>query len=152
LDPLFAELLPEFDQLPRHQTRTLEEQSSDSDSLFVDSTVPVALVGTSYSANPKWNFDGALRQALGSDLLNFAEDGQGPLLPMLKFLQSEELREAPPQWVIWEFPERYLPLPNDLSEFDPTWVAQLKASGAPRQDLAARPGALRAQARQSDWR
>jgi alginate O-acetyltransferase complex protein AlgJ len=152
LDPLFAELLPPPDPLPRHQTRTLEEPSAGGDdALFADTRVPVALVGTSYSANSKWNFAGALRQALGSDLLNFAEDGQGPLLPMLKFLQSDEFREAPPQWVIWEFPERYLPLPNDLSEFDPSWIAQLKSAGAPRQHLAdeslARPGALRASAR-----
>ncbi|MNY75544.1 hypothetical protein D3C86_2148470 [compost metagenome] len=47
---------------------------------------------------------------------------------MLKYLQSDELKNAAPQLVIWEFPERYLPMANDLSDFDPTWIAELKGS------------------------
>ena len=37
----------------------------------------VGLVGTSYSANPNWNFVGALKEALHSDVVNYAEDGHG---------------------------------------------------------------------------
>ena len=96
----------------------------------------MALVGTSYSADERWNFAGALRQALGSDLVNFAEDGRGPLLPMLKFLQSDDFKNAPPRLVIWEFPERYLPIAYDLSEFDAEWIAQLKAAGRQDKHLA----------------
>ncbi len=136
LDPLFAELLPPPDQLPRHSTRLREEQAAASDTLFADNEVPVALVGTSYSADVRWNFAGALRQALGSDLLNFAEDGQGPILPMLKFLQSDELRNSPPRLVIWEFPERYLPMAYDLGEFDADWIARLRAAGSQGRQLA----------------
>jgi alginate O-acetyltransferase complex protein AlgJ len=137
LDPLFAELLPEPDRLQPRQTRPAEPMTAaGDDALFGDSQVPVALVGTSYSANPNWNFAGALRQALGSDLLNYAEDGRGPILPMLKYLQSEELENAAPQWVIWEFPERYLPMANDLSSFDSAWIGQLKQS-APRGERVA---------------
>ncbi|WP_263141266.1 alginate O-acetyltransferase [Pseudomonas sp. RIT-PI-AD] len=127
LDPLFAELMPAQDQLQQRETRALED-SDGGDALFAESDMPVTLVGTSYSANPKWNFAGALRQALQRDLSNHAEDGHGPILPMLKYLQSDELKNAAPQLVIWEFPERYLPMANDLSEFDPAWIAQLKAS------------------------
>ncbi|SDG85500.1 alginate O-acetyltransferase complex protein AlgJ [Pseudomonas benzenivorans] len=125
LDPLFAELLPAPDPLQKHQTRAVD-QASGADALFADSELPVTLVGTSYSANPNWNFAGALRQHLQRDLSNHAEDGHGPLLPMLKYLQSEELKNAAPQLVIWEFPERYLPMANDLSDFDPAWIAELK--------------------------
>lgn len=141
LDPLFAELLPEPDRIQPRTTRAAAEGDANSDdALFADTRVPVALVGTSYSANPRWNFAGALRQALGSDLLNYAEDGRGPLLPMLKYLQTDEFKTAPPQVVIWEFPERYLPMPNDLSEFDPTWIAQLKNAGTAGERLASTAG------------
>lgn len=133
LAPLFEELLPQPDLLVQHSTRPAEEGATAADALFADSQVPVALVGTSYSADERWNFAGALRQALGSDLLNFAEDGHGPILPMLKFLQSEEFKNAPPQVVIWEFPERYLPMANDLKEFDAGWIAQLRAAGGQDQ-------------------
>lgn len=104
--------------------------------MFADKQIPVALVGTSYSANPHWNFLGALQQALRSDVANYAEDGHGPLLPMLKYLQSDAFKNAAPQVVVWEFPERYLPMKNDLSSFDPQWIAQLKNSRKSEENLA----------------
>jgi alginate O-acetyltransferase complex protein AlgJ len=93
-------------------------------------------VGTSYSANPHWNFLGALQQSLHSDVVNYAEDGHGPILPMLKYLQTDAFKNSAPQVVIWEFPERYLPMKNDLSEFDPQWIAELKKSSDNNQNLA----------------
>ena len=102
---------------------------ADSDAaLFGEAAPQVALVGTSYSANPKWNFIGALKQELGSDLLNYAENGHGPLVPMLRLLQRGPEETADLRLVIWEFPERYLMLPSDLSEFDSAWLEQLRAS------------------------
>jgi len=134
LAPLFEQLMPEPDQLQQYQTR-LADEAGGADALFADSDIPVALVGTSYSANPNWNFAGALRQHLQRDLSNHAEDGQGPIVPMLKYLQSDELKNAAPQLVIWEFPERYLPMANDLSNFDPAWIAELKSHSS-KQRLA----------------
>ncbi|RJG10344.1 alginate O-acetyltransferase [Pseudomonas cavernicola] len=137
LDPLFAELLPPPDQLQLRNTEARQaDQAATGDALFSEQQVPVALVGTSYSANQRWNFLGALRQALNSEVVNYAEDGHGPILPMLKYLQTDEFNDSPPQLVIWEFPERYLPMPADLSEFDPSWITQLKASGAADERLA----------------
>ncbi|WP_339522752.1 alginate O-acetyltransferase [Pseudomonas sp. EA_35y_Pfl2_R111] len=135
LDPLFADLMPAPDQLQKHVTRA-PEPAAGADALFSDSEIPVALVGTSYSANPKWNFDGALRQHLQRDLSNHAEDGLGPIIPMLKFLQSDELKNTPPQLVIWEFPERYLPMANDLSAFDTQWLSALKQPDGNRHLIA----------------
>ena len=68
--------------------------------------------------------------------MNYAEDGHGPILPMLKYLQTDAFKSSPPQVLIWEFPERYLPAHNDLSEFDPQWIAQLKKAREPQQNLA----------------
>jgi len=136
LDPLFSELLPAPDNLQKRTTRPAAGNADSGDALFADSQIPVALVGTSYSANPHWNFLGALQQALHSDVANYAEDGHGPLLPMLKYLQSDAFRDAPPQVVVWEFPERYLPMKNDLSGFDPQWIAQLKNTRKSEENLA----------------
>ncbi|WP_347507267.1 alginate O-acetyltransferase [Pseudomonas anguilliseptica] len=115
LEPLFGHLLPPPDQL-RHHTTLAAEQASGADALFSDSEMPVAL-----------------RQHLQRDLSNHAEDGQGPLVPMLKYLQSDELQDAPPQLVIWEFPERYLPMSNDLSAFDAQWLSTLKHPSSNRR-------------------
>ena len=136
LDPLFSNLLPKPDQLQKRSTRATEESDGGDGALFADKQIPVALVGTSYSANPNWNFLGALQQALRSDVANYAEDGHGPVLPMLKYLQSDEFKNTPPQVVVWEFPERYLPIKNDLSGFDPHWIAQLKKTRTSHQELA----------------
>jgi alginate O-acetyltransferase complex protein AlgJ len=142
LDPLFSNLLPKPDELQQRTTSVVDKPAdaaaADSgDALFANDDIPVALVGTSYSANPHWNFLGALQQALHSDVVNYAEDGHGPILPMLKYLQTDAFKNSPPQVLIWEFPERYLPMKNDLSEFDPKWVANLKkSSDSNTQNLA----------------
>ncbi len=67
----------------------------------------VDLVGTSYSANPNWSFDEALKLALGRDVVNHAEEGQGPFAPMRAYLDRLDPL-APPEAVIWEIPVRYL--------------------------------------------
>ncbi|VVP78105.1 putative alginate O-acetylase AlgJ [Pseudomonas fluorescens] len=136
LDPLFSNLLPDPDTLQQRSTRPVEGPGDSGDALFDDAQIPVALVGTSYSANPHWNFLGALQQALGSDVVNYAEDGHGPLLPMLKYLQSDAFKTNAPQVLVWEFPERYLPMKNDLSAFDPQWIAQLKNTRKSEENLA----------------
>ncbi|NVL45977.1 alginate O-acetyltransferase [Pseudomonas syringae pv. actinidiae] len=131
-------------QQPAAQAGRAAERSTDpvagaaegGDALFADSSVAVGLVGTSYSANPNWNFVGALKQALRSDVVNYAEDGHGPILPMLKYLQTDAFKNTPPQVVIWEFPERYLPAHNDLGEFDPKWIAELKKSRDTQENVA----------------
>ena len=141
MDPLFSMLMPEQDRLQRRDTHPAEgvaDNPESADALFADNQIPVALVGTSYSANPNWNFEGALREHLQRDLANYAEDGQGPIVPMLKYLNSDALEQGAPQVVIWEFPERYLPMAPDLSGFDADWVATLKATPA-TQRLANNP-------------
>ncbi|MDX1694843.1 MAG: alginate O-acetyltransferase [Ketobacteraceae bacterium] len=110
LSPWFASLMPKPDQLETHATRLFsDDETQDNFDLFGDENVPVVLVGTSYSANPDWNFEGALKQALGCDVMNVAVEGKGPLDPMLSYLQSEDFSEAPPKLIVWEIPVRYLP-------------------------------------------
>ncbi|TPG75955.1 alginate O-acetyltransferase [Pseudomonas mandelii] len=137
LDPLFENLMPKPEPLQKRNTVAAQDQPAGDDALFANAEVPVALIGTSYSANPNWNFVGALKQALNSDVVNYAEDGHGPILPMLSYLKSDAFKNSPPQVLIWEFPERYLPVNNEIGDADPQWVAELKEAGARQQNVAA---------------
>jgi len=99
---------------PRTTAARADANGGDADALlFGEQTIPAVLVGTSFSAMSEWNFDGALKQALGMDVLNLADKGHGPMAPMDAYLASGTLRESPPELVIWEIPERYLPVAYD---------------------------------------
>lgn len=87
---------------------------SDTLDLFADPTAAHALVGTSYSANPRWGFEDALKRHLAHDVLNFATIGQGPLAPMRGYLARKDRPES--GVVIWEFPLRYLTDPALLKD------------------------------------
>jgi alginate O-acetyltransferase complex protein AlgJ len=82
--------------------------TEDDQGLFDTLQIPVALVGTSYSAEGAWNFDGALRDEMEADVLKVAEQGHGPFVPMEKYLASPSIDDPRPEVVIWEIPERYL--------------------------------------------
>lgn len=97
---------PDFVSEPEY-TRT----DDGGGGLLGDETLAVTLVGTSYSAETKdnvWHFGGALSQALGSEVLNAAQEGKGPIVPMREYLKSQDRQDNPPQVVVWEIPERFL--------------------------------------------
>jgi alginate O-acetyltransferase complex protein AlgJ len=98
---------PTCDSIYERQTT---QQGESSGGLFGSSTIPVTLVGTSYSANSLWNFEGALKASLGSDVLNVANQGEGPVVPMREYLAGADFRDTPPELVIWEIPERFIPV------------------------------------------
>jgi alginate O-acetyltransferase complex protein AlgJ len=88
---------------------TQSVQPTKSDDLFAEEQpLSQVLIGTSYSANEKWNFAGALKQYTGRDLLNLAEVGKGPFIPMRQWLQNDGDKQPGLQRVIWEIPVRYL--------------------------------------------
>lgn len=108
LSPWFASIAPQEEKLVSWDV-VANDTTFD---LFEEIPLPsIALVGTSYSANPRWNFDGSLKIALNEDVINFATEGQGPMQPMFEFL--DEYREDLPtlRMVVWEIPERYLVQP-----------------------------------------
>lgn len=112
LGPLQARLGPKEDTLAT-PTATVESSAG----LLDEVTIPVALVGTSYSDDARWGFVGALQKELGADVLNAAAQGQGPFVSMMKYLDDEAWSKSPPQLVIWEIPERYLGKRDDLSAY-----------------------------------
>ena len=105
----FRHIGPKPDKLTKLQT-TKRGDLGNGLGLFGNTSIPITLVGTSYSANPLWNFEGALKEALGADVLNVADEGEGPTVPMVNYLKSEAFLETPPELIIWEIPERFLPV------------------------------------------
>ena len=131
LDPYFGFLLPPADEVEQLKTEAVAD--SGGAGLLGDSTnAPVALVGTSYSAEAQWNFAGALKQALRADVMNYAKDGEGPFAPMLGYLQGADLRASPPRLVVWEIPERYLLIRQSLEAYHlPADIFVAQTNGAP---------------------
>jgi alginate O-acetyltransferase complex protein AlgJ len=111
----FQALGPKPDLLTRYEL----ERPPREVGLFDEVTIPVTLVGTSYSAHEAWQFANALKVALGADVLNLAEEGLGPFVPMKRYLESDSLAQSPPELVVWEIPERYLPVAYDLENGRP---------------------------------
>lgn len=105
--PLFPALLPPGESYHPYSVNA-NSVSSDEQSLFAEGTNPVALVGTSYSADERWNFPGWLRMELGTDLDNISEKGKGPFAPMARFQKLTEDGKSSPRIVIWEMPVRTL--------------------------------------------
>jgi alginate O-acetyltransferase complex protein AlgJ len=96
-------------------TTVADADADDSGSeLFGTLAIPVALVGTSYSAAGAWDFDGALKATVEADVLKVAEEGRGPFAPMRKYIESPALDDPRPDVVVWEIPERYLCLSTPL--------------------------------------
>ncbi|WP_424969278.1 alginate O-acetyltransferase AlgX-related protein [Dinoroseobacter sp. S76] len=90
------------------QIATYETEVASAGGLFGAAEIPVALVGTSFSAKPDFHFAGFLQQALQADLINASAVGQGPFAPMDAFLAELDGLDALPALVLWEIPERYL--------------------------------------------
>lgn len=107
----YAALGPSPDSLMRYETQAVSSKAQSEEALFGDSSLPVvALVGTSYSADERWNFAGFLRQELKADILNAADPGLGPFATMKAYLDSPAFRDTPPRIIVWEIPERYFPI------------------------------------------
>ncbi|MFM7202634.1 MAG: alginate O-acetyltransferase AlgX-related protein [Myxococcota bacterium] len=95
--------------------RAVPPPTHTSAALFGDASIPVVLVGTSYSVASHGGFADALKLELGAEVLNVAQEGRGPILPMLTYLENAAFRETPPSVIVWELPERYLPRQEDWS-------------------------------------
>jgi alginate O-acetyltransferase complex protein AlgJ len=111
LTPLFNGLVPVTERIDINQTySSADDFLFESDGLTEQESAEVVLLGTSFSADRRWNFDGALKQALAVDIHNLAVQGQGPIEPMANFLNQYLPSADNLKLVIWEIPERYLPV------------------------------------------
>lgn len=102
---------PAPDMIAQAQTRAPEAGGG----LLDDAPAPeIVLLGSSYSVNG--NFHGALQQALGAPVANFAQAGGGFAGSALRYFASPAWRESPPRLIIWEVLERGLPQPLAAAE------------------------------------
>lgn len=108
LEPMFPSLMPKADTYVPVVTKAIEKEAS-AESLLSDESIPeVAVVGTSYTANDRWNFQGFLSEFLNEPLADYSKEGIGPFPPMAQFLTSRDYAGHKPRVVIWEIPERSL--------------------------------------------
>jgi alginate biosynthesis protein AlgX len=68
---------------------------------------PVAVVGTSYSDIPAFNFIGFLSEATGVDVANYAISGGGTYTALLQWSHSPAVDGALPKALVWENPVAY---------------------------------------------
>ncbi|MBN8521133.1 MAG: hypothetical protein J0L77_04450 [Alphaproteobacteria bacterium] len=109
-----AEPIESFWGISPDQIRSYQAVSQDiSDDLFSDQTPEIVLVGTSYSANPTWPFIDFLKESIRTDILNMSDEGKGPFEVMSSYLESDSYHNDSPKLIIWEIPERYLPMPSN---------------------------------------
>lgn len=107
---LLAFVPPLKDKSEIYFSKVLEERNPPLLGLFDSPVIPFVLVGTSYSFDEKWNFESSLKMALQSDILNLAKEGKGPLEPMKELMESGYYKEVGASMILWEIPERYIPL------------------------------------------
>lgn len=88
---------------------TRKAEAAQPAGLFDAVSVPVVLVGTSYSL--RGNFHGYLQQALGVEVLNVARDGGGFIQSAKGYFTDDSFRTTKPQVIVWELPERMLSAP-----------------------------------------
>ncbi|MDF0700401.1 hypothetical protein PYR71_28785 [Rhizobium sp. MC63] len=67
----------------------------------------VAMVGSSYTADARWSFEAQLKANASVDVINFAEEGKGPFLPMDAFLNDKLPKQTNLKYIVWELPLRY---------------------------------------------
>lgn len=65
------------------------------------------LLGTSFSALPKFNFNGFLQADLKAPITNYAISGGGEKGAWLKYMSQDDYLESPPKIVIWEIQGNY---------------------------------------------
>jgi len=100
------------EQIELRETRP-RQQNTD---LLGERSSAVVLAGTSYSTGggrDAFNFGGALREKLSTDILDVSVDGGGAEAALLSWLSDDGVARDRPGLVIWEMPEIYsLNLPD----------------------------------------
>lgn len=107
LRPWFASLQPTPETYVPYSFSS-QAVVDDEGALFGSTSNPLAVVGTSYSADERWNYPGWLRAGLGTDIDNISDKGKGPFVPMERFLKMVEDGRTGAKLVVWEMPVRVL--------------------------------------------
>ncbi|WP_424952838.1 alginate O-acetyltransferase AlgX-related protein [Deinococcus sp.] len=85
------------------QQADLVSPQTDSSALLGHSAPEVTLVGASSSMS-LLNFDGALKQALGTDVQNVSYGAAGVFNSLKDYLRDPAYQQSPPRVLVWQFP------------------------------------------------
>lgn len=99
--------LPEAEIMTYSTTQTEEIDLGDGGlDLFGedDLTIPIALLGTSFSDSPVNNFPGFIAQYTELEVVNYALTGGNQYGAMTSYLTSTEFQETRPRFLVWENP------------------------------------------------
>jgi alginate biosynthesis protein AlgX len=88
---------------PPPEKINIYETSRVGGNLLGDDEYPFVLIGSSFSAEPKYNFEGFLKEALGANVLNAAVSGGGYNASLEAYFQSPAYLKSKPKFLIWEF-------------------------------------------------
>lgn len=100
-----------IDEIPQAETMTYETVKVESESLGAldlfgssESRTPLVIVGTSFADMEIAHFEGWMAQYTQLDVVNYAITGGNQFGAMLSYLTSDDFREDPPHFLIWENP------------------------------------------------
>jgi alginate biosynthesis protein AlgX len=79
------------------------ETTRDGGNLLGDDEYPIVMVGSSYSAEAKYNFEGFLKEALSTNVLNVAVSGGGYNASLEGYFLGKDFAHSKPKFLIWEF-------------------------------------------------
>jgi alginate O-acetyltransferase complex protein AlgJ len=105
---------------------TFERITPDQTTLFSASVPEIVLVGSSFSKGESggvWPFHRALQHALSKEMINAAQVGKGPWIPLSEYLQDDSFQLTPPRIIIWEFWELFLEAFGQ-ARLAPEWLLQ----------------------------
>lgn len=89
------------------QTSRSADDAGDLLGNVAENSAPAALVGSSFSATPEFNFAGFLAQETGLDFTNYAENGAQFISSLATLLYSKNFHEKPSPLIVWEAPSYY---------------------------------------------
>lgn len=99
-------------------------------------TIPIVLVGTSFSDSPINNFPNWIAQHTSLEVVNFAITGGNQYGAITSYMTSAEFQEAPPAFLVWENP-----IYNNLAQYGDQPLRELIAAAA-NNCAAERPVAI----------
>jgi alginate biosynthesis protein AlgX len=94
---------------PQYETRLLAQGDDGNADLFgsAENTGSLVLVGTSFSAEGHFNFDGFLSESTGLEVANHAISGGQLFNAMVSFTASPQFDESDARFMLWEAPSYY---------------------------------------------
>ncbi|MDO6591926.1 alginate biosynthesis protein [Loktanella sp. D2R18] len=132
-----------LDTLPEAETMTYQTMQVESLDLAggdldlfgdEDSSIPIALLGTSFSDSEINNFPGFLAQYSSLEVVDYALTGGNQFGAMISYLTSTEFHENPPRFLVWENP-----IYTNLAQYGDQPMRELIAAAGPNCTIPLAP-------------